>query len=133
MNPRYRKVAQRAAHKCEYCGAPEAIFNFPFEVEHIIPQSQGGVDDETNLALSCRACNIHKSNYLAGIDAATQTDVPLFNPRRDHWQDHFQLDIETGLIRGLNPIGRASIGRLQMNSRVQVAARLSWMRLGLFP
>lgn len=62
MNPQYRRVAQRAAHKCEYCGAPEAIFNFPFEVEHIIPQSQGGVDDETNLALSCRACNIHKSN-----------------------------------------------------------------------
>jgi hypothetical protein len=35
MNPHYRVVAQRAGHRCEYCRAPEAVFNFPFEVEHI--------------------------------------------------------------------------------------------------
>lgn len=28
MNPRYPAVAQRAAHRCEYCLAPEAVFNF---------------------------------------------------------------------------------------------------------
>ena len=27
MNPRYSRVAERAAHCCEYCQAPEAIFN----------------------------------------------------------------------------------------------------------
>ena len=36
MNPRYSAVAERAGHRCEYCGAPEVVFNFPFEVEHII-------------------------------------------------------------------------------------------------
>jgi hypothetical protein len=36
MNPRHARVAARAAHRCEYCHAPEALFNFPFEVEHII-------------------------------------------------------------------------------------------------
>ena len=39
MNPRYAPVAERAGHRCEYCRAPEAIFNFPFEVEHIVPTS----------------------------------------------------------------------------------------------
>ena len=34
MNPHYPLVAQRAAHHCEYCRAPEAVFNFAFEVEH---------------------------------------------------------------------------------------------------
>lgn len=37
MNPRYGQVAFRAEHRCEYCHAPEAVFNFPFEVEHITP------------------------------------------------------------------------------------------------
>ncbi len=116
MNARYPSVAKRATHRCEYCGAPEAIFNFPFEVEHIVPKSQDGADEEANLALACRACNIYKSNWLTAIDLATQTEVPLFNPRRDAWQDHFQLDYETGSIRGLSPTGRASVGCLQMNS-----------------
>lgn len=37
MNPNYPPVAERAGHRCEYCHAPEAIFNVLFEVEHIIP------------------------------------------------------------------------------------------------
>ncbi|MDD1414047.1 hypothetical protein MEN41_05055 [Dolichospermum sp. ST_con] len=37
MNPFYHLVADRAFHRCEYCHAPELVFNFPFEVEHIIP------------------------------------------------------------------------------------------------
>jgi hypothetical protein len=34
MNSFYTLVADRAAHRCEYCHAPELVFNFPFEVEH---------------------------------------------------------------------------------------------------
>ena len=36
MNRRYGLVAQRAAHRCEYCRAPEAVFNFPFEVAVVV-------------------------------------------------------------------------------------------------
>lgn len=35
MNPHYPLVARRAGHRCEYCRAPEAVFNFPFEVERL--------------------------------------------------------------------------------------------------
>jgi len=45
VNPYYRAIAQRANHRCEYCKAPEVVFNFPFEVEHIIPLSQKGSND----------------------------------------------------------------------------------------
>ena len=79
MNPHYPLVAERAAHRCEYCHAPEAIFNFPFEVEHIIPPSRGGVNDHSNLALACRACNLHKSDYLDEVDPETETVVRLFH------------------------------------------------------
>jgi hypothetical protein len=27
MNPDYRAIAQRANHRCEYCKAPEVVFN----------------------------------------------------------------------------------------------------------
>ncbi len=57
MNRRYLPVALRARHCCEYFGASEAMFNFPFEVEHIRALSQGGEDHETNWALACRSCN----------------------------------------------------------------------------
>jgi hypothetical protein len=30
LNPLYPLVAQRVAHRCEYCHVPEAIFNLPF-------------------------------------------------------------------------------------------------------
>ena len=42
MNPGYEAVALRAGHRCEYCRAPEAVFNFPFEVEYIIPLVHAG-------------------------------------------------------------------------------------------
>jgi 5-methylcytosine-specific restriction endonuclease McrA len=83
MNPHYPLVAKRAVHRCEYCGAPEAVFNFPFEVEHVLPIIHGGSNDDSNLALSCRACNVHKGAAIQCNDPVTKTEVVLFNPRRD--------------------------------------------------
>jgi hypothetical protein len=133
MNPRYPAVARRASHRCEYCRAPEAIFNFPFEVEHVVPSSRGGPDDEANLALTGRACNLHKSDHLAGRDEVTNSDVPLFNPRTDRWAEHFELDADRGEIRGLTTTGRATVPRLRMNDPVQLMARLLWIQLRLYP
>ena len=124
MNPHYSLVAQRAAHRCEYCHAPEAIFNFPFEVEHIVPLSKAGKDDAANLALACRACNVHKGDSLTGPDEQTSGDSRLFHPRQDNWEEHFALDLEMGTIHGLTAIGRASVWRLQMNHPMQLTARL---------
>ena len=42
MNPLYPAVAERTGFRCEYCRAPERVFNFAFEVEHIYPRKEGG-------------------------------------------------------------------------------------------
>lgn len=81
MNPRYAQVALRAEHRCEYCHAPEVVFNFPFEVEHIIPVALEGLDVEDNLALACRSCNLRKAAHLSGNDPESQTVASLFHPR----------------------------------------------------
>lgn len=133
MSPHYPAVAERALHRCEYCHAPEAVFNLTFEVEHVVPLSLGGDDGEMNLALACRACNVHKAAHVSFLDSQTDGSVGLFDPRRDRWQAHFRADAETAAIVGLTPVGRATVDCLRMNSSVQVLARRQWMQLGLFP
>ena len=133
MNAHYPLVAQRAVHRCEYCGAPEVVFNSPFEVEHMTPPLRGGADDESNWALACRACNVHKSDHLNGFDPETGAAVRLYNPRLDRWAEHFRVEARSGAVIGLTAVGRATISRLAMNSPVQLLARRQWMRLKLFP
>jgi len=133
MNRHYAGVAERAGHRCEYCHAPEAIFNLPLEVEHMVPTSRGGPDDESNRALACRACNLYKSDQQNGIDQTTREVVRLFHPRRDRWDEHFRVEPEDGVIQGLTPVGRVTIACLRMNRDVQREARRSWMRLKLYP
>jgi HNH endonuclease len=133
MNPHYGLVALRAGHRCEYCHAPEAVFNLLLEVDHIVPVAHGGEDVAANWALACRACNLYKSLHVSGIDPENDVVVRLFHPRQDRWEDHFQVAPESGEIVGRTPIGRATTVRLGLNSEAQVAARRQWMRLGLFP
>jgi len=133
LNPRYPEVAERAAHRCEYCHAPEIVFNFPFEVEHVSPQAGGGSHETENLALACHACNLFKSAFATGRDHETRSEVVLFHPRRDTWEAHFRVDAESAEIVGLTAVGRATVLRLQMNRPQQIRARQRWIFLSLFP
>ena len=110
-----RAVFVRAAWRCEYCRTPEAFVPDSFAVEHLIPFSKGGKTRLNNLALACPACNGHKYNKVTGLDPFTQESAPLFNPRRQRWQDHFAWSEDTLLIVGLTPTGRATVETLQMN------------------
>lgn len=133
MNPRYAHVAVRAGHRCEYCRAPEAVFNFPFEVEHVKPRQLGGADDSPNLALACRSCNLLKSDAVTAYDPVSGHEVPLFDPRSQTWSEHFTIDGRTLAIVGVTAFGRATVMKLRINSDLAIAARTQWRRLGLFP
>lgn len=132
MNPRYPEVAARARHRCEYCRAPEAAFNLAFEVEHIVPLSQGGADTPDNLALACRSCNLYKAAKLTCPDPATDQQAGLFHPRRDAHAEHFRIDPGLAFV-GRTPTGRATLECLRLNSARQVRVRRTWQQLGLFP
>ena len=134
MNPNYPFVAERAGHRCEYCHAPEAVFNVPFEVEHIIALARDGADHESNWALACRACNLNKSDRIEAVDPITQEHTALFHPRQNLWTDHFIIDpISFILLIGRTATGRATIEKLRMNSPLQQKARTQWIELKLFP
>jgi len=133
MNPYYKAIAARANHRCEYCHAPELVFNFPFEIEHIIPIYRQGTNNEANLALACRSCNLRKGIRISGIAPDGSTEIGFFHPRQNQWSEHFQVDIESGAIIGISLIGQVTVENLEMNSPAQVAARQLWIRLDLFP
>ena len=123
MDARTRQfVRKRAGHRCEYCHLREAsVADISFHVEHIRALKHGGTDDPANLALSCDRCNLHKGPNLAGIDPADGQMTPLFNPRFEQWDEHFEwANLE---IAGKTPIGRAKVRVLELNSARRLKLR----------
>ena len=73
------------------------------EIEHLVPRSKSGSDDEENLWLSCPICNKYKGNLTEAIDPATGFLVPLFNPRKHSWFEHCRWSADGLRIIGLTP------------------------------
>ncbi len=110
-------VRSRAGDRCEYCQLPESRAEVaPFHIEHVIARQHGGADELSNLALACYHCNLHKGPNLAGSDPESGAMVPLFNPRTQRWQDHFELR-DTWIV-GLSPTGRATVRVLAINAEL---------------
>ena len=133
MNPFYPVVAQRAGYRCEYCHAPERVFNFAFEVEHIYPQRLGGDNALTSLALACESCNLYKGSAIAVGEEGSPHAIRLFHPRQEVWEEHFEWDALSETIRGKTPTGRATVQQLRFNSDFQRRARQLWLQMSLFP
>lgn len=102
-------------------------------VEHIIPLSRGGTSDETNLWLACAWCNSYKGDRTHALYPVTGEEVPLFNPRTQHWSDHFQWSEDGIRIIGLTPTGRATVLALQLNNEFTLPARRHWVLAGWHP
>jgi hypothetical protein len=132
VNPLCTVVAARAGHRCEYCRAPEAVYNFPFEVQHFLPKSEGGLTILENLALSCHSCNVYKSANTQGVDPVTNESVRLFHPRLDNWTEHFYVNLDLQIV-GKTSIGRATIDCLRLNSPKQISSRRKWKLFRMFP
>ena len=107
-------VAARAGYRCEYCHAPEVLFNHRFPGDHIIPRIHDGSDDVENLALACHSCNGRKYQKRMGIDIARRKLTRLFNPRQDEWDERFHWNHTKTRITGLTAIGRTTIAALNI-------------------
>ncbi len=128
-----QRVAEASRFRCGYCLTSQHVVGPFLEIDHIIPVSQGGTSDETNLFLACPMCNSHKANRLEFTDPESQRTTSLFNPRAERWEDHFEWVEEGTVIRGKTSTGRATAAALQMNHPDMVAVRRLWIVAGWHP
>jgi hypothetical protein len=115
-----RLVAQRAGYSCEYCLITEK--NTPScQVDHIISVKHGGDSTAENLCYACLFCNLQKGTDLGSINWRSGELVRFFNPRRDSWREHFQLD--GAIIRSSTDIGEVTARILDFNDEDRILER----------
>jgi hypothetical protein len=128
-----KAVQERAKHCCEYCLSQSNFSADTFVIEHLIPLVKGGTNDLKNLALSCQRCNNHKFTATRAIDTVTGLIIPLYHPRIDVWEQHFQWSDDFTELLGISPIGRATVERLQLNRQGLINLRQVFVQVGLHP
>ncbi len=126
-----REVEVRAEGRCEYCRMHQALQGATFHVEHILPTSRGGSSALDNLAWCCPSCYLHKSDRVESTDPRSGDLVPLFNPRRTAWSDHFEWDGHHVVAK--TPEGRATAVALHLNHPRRILIRQAEELFGLFP
>lgn len=75
----YKKFKQQ----CFFC--QEEILYSQATIDHLVPRSKGGTDDETNLVLACRTCNIDKGSEL-DLDRVQFRKLDIFTHIRELFQ-----------------------------------------------
>lgn len=128
--PLRQQVFRRGKQRCEYCQMPREYDSLPFQLDHVIAEKHGGTTESENLALSCYNCNAHKGPNIAGRDPLTSLLTPLFNPRRDAWNEHFEWI--GGKLSGRTPVGRVTVDVLNINDSDRIDLRRILMAAGLF-
>lgn len=126
-------MATDAGFRCGYCLSREAVVGAPMEIDHLVPESLGGLTIERNLWLACSLCNGHKASRVAAIDPETGEQTRLFNPRNQVWSAHFRWSAEGDLIVGSTATGRATVAALNLNRIAIVKTRQLWVAVGWHP
>ncbi len=126
-----RLVAERVDHVCEYCLIAEVDRSSSYQIDHIISVKHGGSTTADNLAYACIFCNLQKGTDLGSINWQTGELVRFFNPRRDFWGEHFQLN--EAVIQPLTDIGEVTTRIFDLNNDERILERQALMEVGRYP
>ncbi|MHB8626675.1 MAG: HNH endonuclease [Aggregatilineales bacterium] len=127
-----REIRERAHNCCEYCRIGEDERSIEFAVDHIIAEKHGGQTISNNLCLSCYWCNSYKGSDISSVDWSVGEEiVPLFNPRREKWTDHFSLN--GAFVQPLTPVGRVTVSLLRLNAAERIEERALLIMLEVYP
>ena len=128
-----RQIIRDFRGRCAYCQTATAITGARLVIDHILPESAGGVTEQDNLCLACHSCNEFKGAKTTETDPETGASVALYHPRRDRWPKHFRWSEGGAYIIGRTPTGRATVLALNMNHFEIVEARRRWVQIGWHP
>ncbi len=126
------KVVKRANFRCEYCRVPEYFLATIFHVDHIRSIKHGGLTVIENLAFACPHCNQNKGSDVATFtDTEDEETIRLFNPRKDDWNAHFE--VQDGEIIPMTKIGEATVRILGFNQPDRLIFRKALTAAGKYP
>ena len=126
-----RLVAERAGCRCEYCLIHEDDTFLGCEVDHIISKKHGGRNEPENLAYACLFCNRHKGTDIGSIHPNTGKLTRFYNPRKDRWGKHFQLN--DVIIEPLTGIGEVTVRLFVFNNPERLLEREALISIGAYP
>ena len=110
MGKRLEETArQLAGNGYKYCPIARCcVMKFRHVFDHIIArQSTEAAKSPSPTSPFAAAIVIGIKGHYAGLDEDTGALVPLFNPRRDVWRDHFRWD--GAVLMGITPVGRTTV------------------------
>lgn len=119
-----RQVAERAVHCCEYCRSNELITGGPFHVDHVRPETLGGITEADNLAYACARCNLHKGQRVR-FNTRQWTGSVIVQSQKATVGMRLAWSADSTWITGRTRTGRSTIIALQMNHPTIVRARES--------
>jgi len=131
------RVIEAFGNRCSYCLAAQRYVLSKLEIERIIPVTQDGSNDDVNLCLACRLCNLYISDQIEAVDPVTKVIVALFNPHTDLERSlpmgYGWWGTDGAIIIGVSPIGRATVEALRLNNEIAVEVRRNWALVGWHP
>lgn len=69
------RILNLAKGRCQMCGRSVDEDGIKLEVDHRIPQTWGGTDEDENLWAICRQCNHGKRDFFASFDPSEMTKL----------------------------------------------------------
>jgi hypothetical protein len=123
-------IADRAKSLCEYCLIAEEDTFYGCEVDHIISLKHGGSSEPENLAYACALRNRAKGSDVGSVSTSGEF-TRFFNPRTDHWSEHFRL--ERAAISPLTTIGEVTARIFGFNDGARLHEREEMIRFGKYP
>lgn len=126
-----RFVESRADHLCEYYVIHADDTYLGCQVDHVIAEKHDGPTHADNLAYACTFCNRAKGTDVGSIAPSTGEFTRFFNPRTDHWADHFVL--REAVIESRTPIGEATAKILGFNEPERIRERETIQNIGRYP
>ena len=124
-------VAERAGYVCEYCLISQEDSFHACHIDHIISIKHGGQTEEENLAFACQFCNRNKGADIGSVILPSKEFIRFFNPRVDHWDDHFDLD--NGKILPKTEIEQVTVKILDFNNPEALIDRQLLIKAGRYP
>ncbi|NJK83293.1 MAG: HNH endonuclease [Saprospiraceae bacterium] len=125
-------VMERANFQCEYCRVYQANAFYAFHIDHIISLKHGGDNSLDNFAFACSICNMLKGTDLGSILEPDGTIIRFFNPRKDIWTTHFEVN-PNGILYPKTLEAEVTIKILQLNHMDTIIERRILIEIGLYP